>query len=189
MQEQDLIARVIKGDKKVFKQLFEKHKQMVFQTALGLLHHKDWAEDVLQEVFIEVYQSIHTFRGDSKFTTWLYRIAVNRSLNYLRSHKNRSKHISLVENEKSSGINKLESADSFDPQKKLEQVENAHALHLAVNSLPENQRIAFVLAKYNDLSYAEIAETMHTSVSSVESLLFRAKKGLQKKLLEFYKKS
>lgn len=151
------------------------------------VHNREDAEDVTQEVFVQVYCSLENFRGDAKISTWIYRIAVSKSLDFLR-RKKRKKRFGIIQ--------RLFDEDATDqefplpvfdnPHTELEQKDRARILKWAVNSLPENQRIAISLNKYEGFSYQEVAEIMETSLSSVESLLFRAKKNLEKKLQKYY---
>jgi RNA polymerase sigma-70 factor (ECF subfamily) len=191
MSEAEIIQKLQQGDEKAFRQLVENYRQLVVNTCFGLVHNSEDAEDIAQDVFIEVFRSVSKFRADSKLSTWLYRIAVNRSLNFIRDNKRRKFTQSLGE----IFVPGKEKPGSFSPEKasapdtEVENSERAEMLHKAIDSLPENQRVAFTLNKYDDLSYKQIAEVMETSVSSVESLIHRAKKNLQKKLYTCYKKN
>lgn len=190
MSESEIIQKLQQGDEKAFRQLVEKYQQLVVNTCFGLVHNTQDAEDIAQDVFIEVYRSISNFRADSKLSTWLYRISVNRSLNFIRDNKRR-KMAQSIEGVFSFGKEKLSNVlpeKGASPDSEFENNERAAILHKAIDSLPENQRIAFTLNKYDDLSYKEIADVMETSVSSIESLIYRAKKNLQKKLFTCYKK-
>jgi RNA polymerase sigma-70 factor (ECF subfamily) len=190
MSDHEIIEQLKQGNEQAFRRLVENHQKLVVSTCFGLLHNREDAEDVAQDVFIEVYRSIGKFRADSKLSTWLYRIAVNRSLNHIRDNK-KNKWFQSFEDEvaaKSKQLVQVQSSKADQPEWKLENKQRALILHEAINNLPENQKIAFTLSKYEELSYQEIAEVMELSVSSVESLLFRAKKGLQKKLYKCYKK-
>ncbi len=191
MTDREFIKEIRKGNQKAFKLFVEKYQLSVTKVCTGFLHNKEDAEDVTQEVFIEVYRSIHKFRGESKLSTWLHRIAVNKSLNHLRKNKIK-KHTDNIESLLTAGrsqINTLEDANNTHPEKNYEECEKARILHQAVNSLSTNQRISFVLNKYEDLSYKEIAEIMNTTTAAVESLIHRAKINLQKKLYNYYKKT
>jgi RNA polymerase sigma-70 factor (ECF subfamily) len=185
MSEAEIIQKLQEGDEKAFRQLVENYQQLVVNTCFGLVHNTEDAEDIAQDVFIEVFRSAQKFRADSKISTWLYRIAVNRSLNFIRDNKRR-KWTQSVENIFSL---KTEKSASETPDSEMENSERAQLLHQAIDSLPPNQRVAFTLNKYEDLTYKEIAAVMETSVSSVESLIHRAKKSLQKKLYACYKKN
>ncbi|MBW6534757.1 MAG: sigma-70 family RNA polymerase sigma factor [Mariniphaga sp.] len=190
MSETEIIHKLKQGNETAFKELVENYRNMVVNTCFGLIHNTEDAEDVAQDVFIEVFRSVENFRADSKLSTWLYRIAVNRSLNFIRDNKKRRWFQSFDDTieAKKEELNRLSSSDSENPETSLENSQRALILHEAVDSLPENQRVAFTLNKYEDLPYKEISEVMNLSVSSVESLIHRAKKNLQKKLHHCYKK-
>ncbi len=190
MSDIEIIAQLQAGDERAFRTLVEKHQKLVVNTCYGMVHNREDAEDIAQEVFVEVYRSIQHFRADSKLSTWLYRIAVNRSLNHIRDNK-KHKWFRSFENEveeKNRQLLQVASGKADDPGFNLENQQRANILHEAINSLPEKQKVAFTLSKYEDLSYQEISEVMDLSISSVESLLFRAKQNLQKKLHACYKK-
>ena len=185
MIEKELIEQLKSGKENAFRQLVETYQAMVVNTAMGMLHNQADAEDVAQEVFIQVYHSITKFRSDSSLKTWLYRITITRSLNFIRDSKKRN-FFTRIEDFFQGNKEEL-AASNLNPQKSLEEKEHAKAIHSAMEDLPENQKIAFALSKYEELSYKEIGEVMQLSKSSVESLLFRAKTNLQKKLLIYYK--
>ncbi len=189
MTEAEIIKKLQQGNEQAFKELVDKYRHLVINTCYGMLHDIDDAEDVAQDVFVEVFRSVQNFRGGSKISTWLYRIAVNRSLNFMRDNKKRKKTQSLADTEKSKKINPedLVSGDN-DASHDIENEQRADILHRAIGSLPEKQKIAFTLNKYEDLPYKEISEIMDLSIPSIESLLHRAKKNLQKKLYACYKK-
>lgn len=154
------------------------------------MQHQHDAEDVTQEVFAEIFQSILQFKGEAKLSTWIYRIAVSKSLEFLRK-KNRKKRFGFMQglfgNDDLSPIKHV--SDFYHPGVQLENKERAKILFAAIDKLPENQKTAFVLSKMEDLSYDEIAEIMKTSLSSVESLMFRAKQNLQKLLGDYYREN
>lgn len=190
MSDAEIIEQLKQGSQLAFKRLVERHQKLVINTCYGLVQNREDAEDIAQDVFIEVYRNISNFRADSKISTWLYRIAVNRSLNYIRDNK-KHKWFRSVEDEvttKNKQLLQIESSKTEQPEYELENKQRAIILQEAISSLPQNQKIAFTLSKYEELSYQEISRVMELSVSSVESLLFRAKKNLQKKLYKCYKK-
>lgn len=190
MSDTEIIEQLKQGSERAFKKLVDKHQKLVVNTCYGLVHNREDAEDIAQEVFVEVYRNIDKFRADAKLSTWLYRIAVNRSLNHIRNNK-KHRWFSAVKDEvaaKNRELLQVRTSKTDEPEYDLENKQRAIILKEAINSLPKNQKVAFTLSKYEELSYQEIAEVMDLSVSSVESLLFRAKKGLQKKLYECYKK-
>lgn len=170
--------------------MVEKYQLLVVNTCKSFVHQVPDAEDLAQEVFIEIFHSAHKFRGDSKLSTWIYRIAVNKSLNFVRDNKRRSLFQTigntLFGTIKNVEVPTLAIADR--PDLDLENNQRREILYRAIDELPDRQRIAFSLSKFDDLSYREIAEVMQLSISSVESLIYRAKINLQKKLYNCYKK-
>ncbi len=176
-----------KGSESAFRQLVETYKNKVINTCFGFVYNYADAEDVAQDVFVEIYESINKFNEDSQLSTWIYRISVNKSLDFIRKIKRKKRWSELTR------IN-LDNKDETDnwfknsetPHYTLEQKERIQILNSAINTLPKNQRSAFTLHKYEDLSYKEIAKVLNTSVSSVESLMHRAKKNLQKRLRKYY---
>lgn len=176
--EQYLIEALKAKDESAFKRLVEDYKQNIFSTCLGIVHDANDADDVTQDVLIEAFYKIHKFRSDAKLSTWLYRIAINKSLNFIRDKKRNQvlQRIGILEE------NNIINEDDNISDKEADREALSKAIHTAIDSLPSKQRTAFVLCKYDLLSYKEIAEVMDLSVASVESLLFRAKKSLAKKL-------
>ena len=180
MQETDFIEQLQKGDEQAFRRLVEDHSQMIFNTCYSFLKNRDDADDIAQDVFVEAFQSIRKFRSEANIRTWLYRIAINKSLNFMKRQKRHSftddftkiRHESLEEDAAS---------------RETEDAERKKVLDSAIQSLSKNQRIAFTLHKMDDKSYKEVSEIMDVSVSSVESLMHRAKTNLQKKLVHYYK--
>jgi RNA polymerase sigma-70 factor, ECF subfamily len=174
LDEKELIEKLCAGSENAFRYLLDQHQQRIFRACLGFLHNKEDAEDVTQEVFVQVYKSIGNFKGDSALSSWLYRIAVNKSLNFIKE-KNSNGFFGTIKD--ALGI-----SGASTPHSELEKKETENLLLKAIENLPEKQRIAFTLAKYEHLSYKDVAEIMQTSVSSVESLLFRAKNNLLQSL-------
>lgn len=190
MSETDLIKGIQQGDRLAFRTMVESYQKMVVNTCLGIVHHQADAEDLAQDVFLEVYRNSGQFRGNAKLSTWLYRIAVNRSLNFVRNNRKKRFWQSLEETFKGGKNSSLEISDnrSDQPDHEITDRQSKEILYQAIDRLSENQRIAFTLNKYEDLSYQQIAEIMDISLSSVESLIHRAKKNLQDQLYECYKK-
>ncbi len=189
MGEREIIKEIIAGDETAFRKLVEMYQSLVVNTCLGLVHNLADAEDLAQEVFIEVFRSINKFKANSKISTWLYRIAVNRSLNFIRDNKKNRWFQSLDEVVKSKNvvIKSMTANKADEPGFQLENRQRATILHEAIDTLPKNQKVAFTLSKYEDLSNQEISEVMELSVSAIDALLHRAKKNLQKKLYRCYK--
>lgn len=187
MDEKVLIKPLQKGDEDAFKKLVELYQDKVYNTVLGFLHSPEDAEDISQEVFIEVFNAIGKFRGGAKLSTWIYRIAINKSLELIRKQKRQKRFAFFTNIFEMPENKKLYVADFEHPGVQLEHKENARVLFAAIAKLPENQKVAFTLHKVEGLSYQEISKILQLSLSSVESLMFRAKKKLQKLLADFYK--
>jgi RNA polymerase sigma-70 factor (ECF subfamily) len=190
MDEAQLIEGIQQGDHKSFQILVETYQRMVVNTCLGIVHNQSDAEDLAQDVFLEIFRSAENFRGDAKLSTWLYRIATNRSLNLIRNNK-RKRFFQSIEETFTGGRNhtsEISENRADQPDQNITDQQRSDLLHRAIDRLPEKQRIAFTLNKYEELPYQQIAEIMEISLASVESLIHRAKKNLQKQLLDCYKK-
>jgi RNA polymerase sigma-70 factor (ECF subfamily) len=186
LNERELIALLKKKDRDAFKTIVETWQEMVYNTALGILQNEEDAEDTAQEVFIQVFESIGSFKEESKFSTWVYRITVSKAMDHIRKKK-RKKRFAFIQSlyGKEDGP-MIEPPDFFHPGVSIENKENATALFKAINQLSENQKTAFVLSRMEGLSYREIGEIMNLSDSAVDALLQRAKKKLQEALKEYY---
>jgi len=183
MTDIEIIDLILSGERDKYRLLVERHQQMVFRTCMGYLHNRDDADDLTQEVFIQAYQSLSRFRKDSAFSTWLYRITINASLNRTRRQANFLKRgFDGLFGKEEQDISD-HTADSGDnPEELMIKEENRKWIAKAMESLPENQRTAIVLSKYDELSQKEIAEIMNTTEGAVESLIQRAKANLRVKL-------
>jgi RNA polymerase sigma factor (sigma-70 family) len=182
LTEHELIQGLKDADEAAFKYLVDNYKDRVYNTAIGIVQNAEDAEDVAQEVFIQVYRSISSFKGESRLSTWLYRIATTRALDLLRSRKSKKRAGILQRLFGDNNEPILELPDFNHPGVALDRKENAAKLFKAISQLPENQRIAFTLHKLEDLSYQEISEIMSSTVPAVESLMHRAKQNLRKML-------
>jgi len=189
LNEESFLIELKAGKQAAFSQLLDEYQQKVFGTCISFIPNKEDAEDVAQEVFLEVFKSIHKFKGNSKLSTWIYKIATNKCLEFIRK-KNTKKRFAFMQTILGNDI-PLDKTSYFTevnhPGILLENQEKSAIIFKAINTLPEAQRIVFTLAKIDDKSYQEIVEITGKSLSSVESLMFRAKKGLQDKLENFYK--
>ncbi|WP_254713078.1 RNA polymerase sigma factor [Polaribacter sp. HaHaR_3_91] len=189
LTEENLIAQLKSGKQTAFSQLLDDYQQKVFGTCISFVPNKEDAEDIAQEVFLEIFRSISKFKGDSKLSTWIYKIATNKCLEFIRK-KNTKKRFAFMQTILGNEI-PLDKTNYFTevnhPGILLENKEKSATIFKAINTLPEAQRIVFTLAKIDDKSYQEIVEITGKSLSSVESLMFRAKKSLQEKLINFYK--
>ena len=189
MNENLIIPQLQKGSESAFKELVDTFQEKVLNTCLGFVPNRHDAEDIVQEVFIEVFRSVEKFRGDSKLSTWIYRITTTKCLEHIRGKKRLKRQAffkSLIG--MSEKADRIAAFDFDHPGILLENKERAEKLFEAIDKLPDNQRIAFTLHKIEGLSYKEITEIMELSLSSIESLMFRAKKNLKKYLHDFYTK-
>jgi len=185
-----LVERLKKGNESAFSDLIDEFQQKVFHTCLSFVPNREDAEDIAQEVFLEVFKSIHKFKGDSKLSTWIYKITTNKCLEFIRK-KSAKKRFAFMQSISGNEV-PLDKTNYFTefnhPGIQLENKEKTETIYKAINSLPESQKVVFTLAKLDGKSYQEIVEITGKSLSSVESIMFRAKKNLQKKLENFYKK-
>lgn len=189
MDDQQLIKELKQQRAAAFKTVVTTYQDQVLNTCYRFLFNREDAEDVAQEVFIEVHRSASSFRGDSKLSTWIYRIAVSKSLNFLR-HKKRKKRFAPVKS--LFGLEEegkeLPDPNAFAPEDSLESMERLNVLQSAIDTLPENQKVAFTLSKCEGFGNKEIANIMGTSLSSVDSLIHRAKRKLRDKLYTYFEK-
>jgi RNA polymerase sigma-70 factor (ECF subfamily) len=168
--------------------IYNHYNKRVYNTVLSYVQNAEDAEEITQDVFLEVYRSSENFKGDSSLSTWMYRIAINKCLDFIK-FKNRKKRFAFISQlfDTQSGELIHDKADFFHPGVKIENKEKAAILFKAIHNLPQNQKNAFILSQLEGLSYSEISEVMQNTIPSVESLLFRAKENLRKQLGKWYK--
>lgn len=186
--EENIIDDILKGSQKAFKELIDTYQNQVHNTCFGFVGNNEDADDLAQDVFIEVYQSLYKFKQDASLSTWIYRITVNKSLDYIKKQKRIKRWGSIIKLSTETDVIKDRwIGHNETPDLNLEQKERIDILNAAIGKLPKNQRIAFTLNKYEELSYMEISKIMNNSISSVESLLHRAKNNLKITLENYYK--
>jgi len=166
------IEAICKGDARAFVTLVDRYKHMVFTLAMKILKNNEEAEEVSQDVFIKVYNALHTFKGDSKFSTWLYKIAYYQSLDYLKRQK-RNLHTSSINSDIEYHLSSVESALNG-----LEESERKLAIKRAIDKLPEDDAVVITLHYFEELSLKEIAEIMDIEANTVKVRLFRSRKRL-----------
>ena len=175
----DMVKGVSEGDEEAFEQLVEKYQHSVLSTIFRYVGDRAEAEDIAQEVFLKVWRHTKNFKGKSRFSTWLYRIVVNQCLGYRGKHKETLEPLdATIEKE----------VGSETPEVEAERRKEAEIVRKAVDELPSRQRIALILSKFEGKSYKEVAQIMGVSLSTVESLIFRAKASLKRKLLPLKRK-
>lgn len=180
-----LIDALKTGSQEAFRTLVEQSSQKVVSVCYSFVKNTADAEDIAQDVFLEVYRSIRTFRSDADLNTWLYRIAVNKSLDFLRRQKRKKRLADL------GGLflfKKAQNSADAAPSDRLESQERQELLRQQIDRLPENQKTALVLSQYEHLPNARIAEIMDTTESAVESLLHRSRANLRKNLEKYFEK-
>ena len=164
---------------------------MVYNVALNYLQNIEEAEEITQDVFMQLHHSLSQFKNNSELKTWIYRITINKCLDLIK-HKNSKKRL-FIFGKKSENKFEIQNISNFEhPGILLENKENSEILFGVINELSENQKTAFLLSKIDGLSNPEIAQILEVSISSVESLIFRAKASLKEKLLkkfEAYRKN
>ncbi len=183
----DLVNAIKAGDSHALERLFLQLKDSIFNIALHYVHNREDAEEVTQDVFVEVFQSIHSFKGESAVKTWVCRIAINKAINLLK-HKGRKKRFAFITSifGKETGEVIHHPVDFNHPGVEMENKEKASYLFAAIEKLPEKQQTAFVLLKIEGMSQREVAETMQLNEKAVESLFQRAKENLRKSLSDVY---
>jgi RNA polymerase sigma-70 factor (ECF subfamily) len=162
-----------RDDATAFRAFISEHQNRVFNAVLNMVQHQQDAEDITQDVFVDVYRKPGSFRGEAAVSTWLYRIAMNKCIDHLRRRQRRRWE-----------AGEKEATDFVHPGIVAENREKAIFLYKAMKQLPPKQNEAWVLSEMENLSYKEISEVMKLSVASVESLLFRARQNLRKILSE-----
>ena len=181
-----LMLRFKDGDTEAFNQLFAMHTRAVVNFAYRFVRNRGMAEELAQDIFLRVYEAAAGYQVQAKFTTWLYRIATNVCLNEIRKPHVRA----ALKNEEKNGddarcmnsqTGSVRDYSNF-PDLLLERQAISNALSQALGQLPEKQRVAFILNKYQELSYGEVAEIMKISEKAVKSLIHRAKETLAEKL-------
>lgn len=170
----ELMSQLARGQTQALGELVRRHQDKALSLAQRMLCVQDAAEDVVQESFLRVYRSAHSYQPTAKFTTWLYRIIVNLCHDRLR--QNRRSPLELGAD--------IAASDSGDPYAAMELKDTASRIRRAIGQLPHRQRTVLILHRYQQLQYKEIAETTGWSVSAVESLLVRAYQQLRNDLMD-----
>lgn len=175
-----LIDHLREGDETALAPLVEKYKRMVHRLAMQITKNHEDANDVMQETFIKVYQSIHTFRQEAAFETWIYRIAVNEALNFVKRRERRRESSLETTDESEFNTETLRKAEiNNNPEIQAEKAELRHWVTKAVNSLSLKHRIVVILHELEGLTHAEIASILNCSEGTVRSRLHYARKQLR----------
>jgi RNA polymerase sigma-70 factor (ECF subfamily) len=183
----DIMLRVKTGDQSAFEYLVQKYRRPMVSFMYRMARNSAAAEDLAQEVFLRVYRSRETYEASAKFTTWLYRIATNLAVNHARDsrHERPEVQVSLDEPDEDTGTT-LELPDSsLNAEQQMVRRERMLAIRRKVEALPEQQRLAVIMHKYQQMDYKQIADVLKKSESATKSLLFRAYETLRDQLKEF----
>lgn len=180
--DEELVARVQQGDKKAYDLLVIKYQHKIVQLVNRYLKDPSEAQDVAQEAFIKAYRAIGSFRGESTFYTWLYRIAINTAKNYLVSRTRRSSQyeVDIQDAEAVENAPQLQGTDT--PERLLLNEEIIKTIRATIDDLPQEMRTAIMLREFEGMSYEEIAEAMECPVGTVRSRIFRAREAIDTKL-------
>ena len=183
----DVMLRVKVGDDSAFEYLVQKYRRPMVGFMYRMTHNATVAEDLAQEVFLRVYRSRENYEPSAKFTTWLYRIASNLAVNYARDtrHERAENAVSIDEPDQETGLTVDVPDASLSAEESILRRERMAAIRQRVQALPERQRIAVIMHKYQEMDYRQIAEVLKLSESATKSLLFRAYETLRVQLKEF----
>jgi RNA polymerase sigma-70 factor (ECF subfamily) len=178
-EEEALVQRAVAGDRQAWRALYEAHNAFAFRVAARFLSDEAEARDVAQDVFVQIFSRVSVYRPAGRFRTYLYRVVANRCLNE-RARAHHQRRASAGDDDALAAV--PDGAGS--PEEQLARAQEARRVRAAIARLPERQRMAVILSRFEGLSYEEIAAALETSVSSVESLLFRARQALARDLEE-----
>ena len=181
--DQELVARAQRGDKKAFELLVVKYQRKLARLLSRFIRDASEVEDVTQEAFIKAYRALPSFRGDSAFYTWLYRIGINTAKNYLVSLGRRAPTVTGVDSEEAEGIEEGDQLrDLNTPENQLMSRQLADTVNQALQELPEELRTAITLREIDGMSYEEIAQIMSCPIGTVRSRIFRAREAIAERL-------
>jgi RNA polymerase sigma-70 factor, ECF subfamily len=187
LSDAQIMLRVKAGDDSAFEYLVQKYRRPMLGFMYRMAHSTAVAEDLAQEVFLRVYRSREKYEASAKFTTWLYRIASNLAVNHARDtrHQRPENTVSLDEPDQATGLTIDLPDDSLTAEEAILRRERLAAIRQRVEALPERQRIALIMHKYQQMDYRQIGEVLKLSESAIKSLLFRAYETLREQLKEF----
>jgi RNA polymerase sigma-70 factor (ECF subfamily) len=168
----------VHGDQRAFDRILQRNFPRMFKFIVRYVRSAQAAEDLTQDVFLKAYKHAHTFNPDAKFSTWLFTIARNLSLNYLRKEKRIVFSLDDQHEDGEAYVHSVEADPDHQPDQAVIQQDTAKMVREAIDRLPDQQRVAVLLRRYEGLSYEDIAATMGTTLSAVKSLLNRAKRAL-----------
>jgi len=181
--DQQLVERAQRGDKKAFELLVVKYQRKLARLLSRFVRDASEVEDVTQEAFIKAYRALPSFRGDSAFYTWLYRIGINTAKNYLVSLGRRAPTVTGVDSEDAEGIEEGDQLrDLNTPESQMMTRQLGETVNQALQELPEELRTAITLREIDGMSYEEIAQIMNCPIGTVRSRIFRAREAIAERL-------
>ena len=181
--DQQLVERAQRGDKRAFELLVEKYQRKLARLLSRFIRDSTEVEDVTQEAFIKAYRALPTFRGDSAFYTWLYRIGINTAKNYLVAMGRRAPTTTNIDSEEAEGFEDGDQLrDLNTPEDELASKQVAETVNQTLGELPEELRTAITLREIEGLSYEDIANIMNCPIGTVRSRIFRAREAIAEKL-------
>jgi RNA polymerase sigma-70 factor (ECF subfamily) len=181
-EAEELVKSALTGDQKAYKALFEMYRQAIFHIAVKIVRNHEEANDLVQETFIKAFGSLKTFDYNYRFSTWLYKIAANCSIDYLRKRRIDSMSLDKPISTKNGDVQMEIADDTHNPEKDLRSQEQSMGIEEAIDSLPGKYREVIVLRHKEDKSYEEIAIFLEVPVGTVKARIFRARELLKKKL-------
>jgi RNA polymerase sigma-70 factor (ECF subfamily) len=181
-EAEGLVKSALDGDQKAYKALFEMYKQAIFHIAVKIVRNPEEANDLVQETFIKAFGSLKTFDHNYRFSTWLYKIAANCSIDYLRKRKIDSMSLDKPIATKDGDVQMEIPDNTHNPEKDLRSHEQSIGIEDAIDSLPDKYREVIVLRHKEDKPYEEIASLLNVPVGTVKARIFRARELLKKKL-------
>lgn len=183
-----LVKKILENDRQAFGNLVTKYQKMVYATCFRIVRSQSDAEDLTQEVFLEGLRSLYLVQNNDDVSGWLYKVAVNKSLSFLRKHNPAKSGKNSISGTSSPKFDKKHHFSEIStPYSKLEQEDTRKVIFQAIDLLPENQKKVILLHKFDNFSQKEICEQLGLSLVSVESLIYRAKLNLRKSLFTYFK--
>ncbi len=181
--DQQLVEQAQRGDKKAFELLVVKYQRKLARLLSRFIRDASEVEDVTQEAFIKAYRALPSFRGDSAFYTWLYRIGINTAKNYLVSLGRHAPTVTRIDSEEAEGIEEGDQLrDLNTPENQMMSRQLAETVDQALQELPEELRTAITLREIDGMSYEEIAQIMNCPIGTVRSRIFRAREAIAERL-------
>ena len=181
------VSRAAAGDEASYNRLVEKYHRQLIHFLFRMVHNQAVAEEMAQDVFLRVYRARESYRAEARFSTWLYRIATNLAVNHARDtrHERSAQTVYLDEPDEESGARPDVADSQPTAEQRLLREERTTQIRAHVQALPERQRMAVLMHKYQDMDYKQIGEVLKLSESATKSLLFRAYQTLREKLKDF----